>query len=352
MHTQNHLKPIMNSIHEGLTDNLKENISYLKAQMHHYQNHDRAPEILVSCLKLFDTLIPEEQQVSFQKLIRQTNHETGALLQKIRLNIEAQHYSTAQADLNPLLHKTETLNLFKDDATTEYRCFDELFEEILYRYYFQPSKVVKCPSIPYAEIYFLQGHLLSSLKEFQEAQFYYEKALQWNPTSFKILSAYIHCFKQTGDLPQMFRLALNGLKIAYRPLDIAQCFESLSLFYHAQKHHDAALACFQLSLRFKKDTPLSPVDQEMLTFFKDNVSVGLTDEEIRLIAETCGFPVGAHPEILQMAYHYGYHFLTEHQEALAHYFLSIAFRLDNDLLPKQSTFHFNHHPFKYSTYSS
>lgn len=77
------------------------------------------------------------------KAISNDGAGTESLLEEVRFNIYKKDFDKALSLIEPLVLKMNEALPFQDDQVSEYRLFDESFEEILYRFRYRPEKELR-----------------------------------------------------------------------------------------------------------------------------------------------------------------------------------------------------------------
>lgn len=320
---------IMWEITSGLTGDPSKDMPYLKAKCEEYKDHEMAQEIFRACGRLMYEMIPDEKKEKLNKAINNNSTGTDAVLEEIRFNIYKKDYDKALKMTEDLVKKIEELNMFQDDQVSEYRLFDELFEEILYQHMYKPTKDLRRAQIPYTEIYALYGSLLVEFKRVEDARNALQKGLHWNPMNFQIMSEYIETFKMEGNIDRFFEKTLEAFKIAIHAPEVARCFRNLGYYFIEKKLYSEAISAYLLSARFDKES--KQVQSEL--YYISQVAGDIKNPSFNVIkkyAKKYGFPIGADDNVLVLAYAYGKHFLEKGKNELARYFMSILYELMQD----------------------
>ena len=321
---------IMREITSGFTGDPATDMKYLQEKCEEYKNHEMAQEIIRACGRLMYEIIPDDKKEEFDKTLNKELAGTDAALDEIKFNTYKKNYDKALKMIEDLVKKVEELDMFQDDKMSEYHLFDEFFEEILYRHIYNPTKDLRRPDmIPYTEIYLLYGSLLVELNRLDDAREVLQKGLRWNPINFQIMSEYIETFKMEGDMDKFFEKTVEAFNIAIHAPDVARCFRNLGYYFVEKKLYSEAISSYYLSARFERES--KQVQAEL--YYIDQVSGGVKEpsyEDIKAYSEKYGFPMGAHEDILELAYAYGKHFIEEGQNEPARYFISILYELTQD----------------------
>lgn len=321
---------IMHKITSGLTGDAKTDLAYLQEQCEAYKDHEMGKEIVRACGRLIYGLIPDDKKADLEKAIGNDASGTESILEEVRFNIYKKDFNKALSIIEPLIRKLDEATPFQDDQVSEYRIFDESFEEVLYRFRFRPEKDVRNAPIPLTEIYLLYGSLLIDLKRVPEAQIALKKALYWNPVGFRITSEYIETYKILGDLDNFFRLTVDAFKIAFRSPDVARCYRNLGFYFVEKEMYSEATACYLLSLQFERE---SKQVQSELYYISSKTGGKLEQpsmEDAKKYAKKYGFPIGADDDVIGLSFSYGKHFYQENQPQAARYFLDITYGLTDD----------------------
>lgn len=131
---------IMQEITSGLTGDSEADISYLKEKMKEYKDHEMGKEIVRACGRLMYDLLPEDAKKEMSQAIDNDAAGIQATLEEVKFNIYKKEYYKALSLIEPLVKKADEHPFYKDDRLSEYRIFDELYEELLYRFIYEPEK--------------------------------------------------------------------------------------------------------------------------------------------------------------------------------------------------------------------
>ena len=144
---------IMKDITRGLVEDSEANMKYLHEQCEKYKDHEYGKEIVRACGRLMYEIIPEDKKTELDKAIGKDKMGFDATLEEIRFNIYKKDYDKALKLAEDMVHKYEKMDLFASDAVSEYFCFGEPMEEILYSHYNEPQKDIRRAQVDYAGLY-------------------------------------------------------------------------------------------------------------------------------------------------------------------------------------------------------
>lgn len=320
---------IMREITSGLTGDAKADMEYLQAQGEKYKDHEYGKEILRACGRLMFELIPDDKKEELNKAIGKDMLGYEATLDEVRFKIYQKDHDGAMKIMEALVNKYEKLDMFADDAVSEYHNFKEFMEEILYRHIYEPEKDLRKADIDYSEIYLLYGSLLFELGRHEEAIISLEKAMKWNPMSASLAFEHAENHKALGNLDEYEKCTRAIFKIAFRPKDLARCYRNLGYLYVEKGEYDLAACCETFSLQFEKS---NLVQSEL--YYISTKTGRVYDPDVSDIKEMFAannIPFGPDRDVMGIAYTYGKHFFDEKEYSVAAYFLDIfAGFIDDD----------------------
>lgn len=324
---------IMEEITHGLTGNSSEDLVYLKEQMEKYKDHEMGKEIVRACGRLMYTLLPDETKNELSKIMEKEDLRFDATLDEVRFNVYKKDFPKAINIMEALVKKVDNLyeaGMFREDAVSEYYCFNEFFEELLFRENHKSQKAIRRADIPFASIYFEYGSLLFEMKRYKDAQVVLEKAMRWNPCDSKIAFEHAETYKVLGDLDSFFELTKDIFKIAFSPENVARCYRNMGFFFVEKELWSEAKACFIMSLQFERESKNAQSELYYIDHVTNGVVAQPTMDQLREYSAKYGFPVGADNDVLGLAYAYGKHFFEKKQYDGAKYFWTILYRLTDD----------------------
>ena len=321
---------IIQSITSGLTGNSEKDIPYLQKQMVKYKNHEMAKEILRACGRLLYQCLPDDKKTAMGKVIDNDLTSYASVLEEVRFKQHEKKYDEALVLLESLIHKIEAMNLFEDDQVSEYHCFNEFFEEALFRMNTKPAKDIRYADLPLDQIYTQYGSLLIDLKRPKDAAAALGKAMRWNPGNADIAFEHAEAYKLQGDMEAFYRLTIDLFKYAFRPKQVARCFRNLGYYFTEKKQWEESVACYTMSLQYDNESSMAMselyyIQQKAGRFFNPP---GM--DYLRKISEKYGFPVGADPDVLGLSFAYGKHFAEKGDAAGARYCWQITYDLTQD----------------------
>ena len=321
---------IMTEITGGLTGYSEKDARYLMDQMEKYKTHEMAKEILRACGRLFYNCTTEEQRAEFSQFMNNRVAMYESVMEEAQFKIHQKKFGEAYELMKDLIRQIEEMHMFTDDKVSEYHCFNEFFEEVLYRENTRPEKELRSPSMPLDRIYLLYGSLLIDLNRFDDARAALETAMHWNPADADIAFEHAEIFKKQGDIESFFRLTLDAFKYSFRTRQVARCFRNLGYYFSENEKWQEATACYMLSLQYERDSKSAMSE---LYYIQQKAGSNVPKPDLAYIkecAEQYGFPAGADPDVLGLSYAYGKHFAENGNTDGARYCWEITYELTDD----------------------
>ena len=328
MAENNTFEAIMREISQGLTGNPEDDMKYLQEQGDKYKDHEYGKEILLACGRMMYELIPDDKKAELNKILEKDNKGIDAALEEIRFNIYKKNYDKALKLMESTVEEHEKSKMFMDDAVSEYHCFREPMEEILYTEYTHPEKDVRGATVDYAEMYLLYGSLLVEIQRPEDAEKALEKAMKWNPASTQIAFEHAESLKIQGKIDEFKDATMNAFRYAFRPDELARCYRNLSYYFVEKKEYETAVCCLLFSTQYGK----SDMVQSELYYISQMTGKNIdpSEEDLDKCFKEHGIPFGPEIEMLKIAYAYGRHFYEDGNMQAAGYFLDIFTSFIND----------------------
>lgn len=322
---------VMKEITGKLSGNADADIKYLMDAGEKYKDHPYGKEILRAIGRLVYEIVPEDKREELEKILNKDLMSFDLIMEEVAFNVYKKNFEKARGLIEPLIETIEKGNFFADDSVSEYRCFDEFFEEHLYMLTSQTQKDVRKPTHPYSHMYRTYGSLLIDLERYEDAQKALEKSLRWNPVSNETLFEYAETFKILNDLEKYKEITLDSFKYIFRPNYLARAYRNLGYYYIEKKDYDLAAGLYMLSMHFDSDNKNAQSELYYIEQISDGKASPLNIEELKKEGEKEGFPIGPDPKVVHAAIAAGQYFEQQEQCEAAKYCYEIA----NNLVPIQ-----------------
>lgn len=267
------LDDILKQITEGLTGDTEKDIAYLNKQAQAYSDHEQAQEIARACSRMIYERLPEEERKkTFDAMMDEDIRPIEEALSEARTFMQAHDLDKAQSVLEALVDKADDAiqrGLFQDDAMSEYYCFSEPFEEMLYMFRKKPEREVRRSVIPFAEIYSLYGRLLLARGEARAANYVLKEAVRWNPANAAISFDYAESFKKLGDMEKFMDITRGIFSYAFRLADLAHCYRNVGAYFIHNDQWAEAKGCILFGMQFDE---ASQEAKEMLAYIDEKTN--------------------------------------------------------------------------------
>ena len=317
---------IMQRITDGLTGDKDHDAAYLMEQCEQYKDHDMAKEIIRACSRLMYSFISEEDRQKMTQAIMNATKGYESILEEAQFKVYQKKYDEALSLLENLVHQVEEMGMYKDDQVSEYHCFAEFFEEVLYRELENPQKELRQCDFPYALIYLRYGSLLFETKRYDEAREALAVAMKWNPANAYIAFEHAETYKAKGEFERFRQRTLDIFHYAFRPDHVARCYRNLGYYYVEKGEWLSALACYERSLAFEPDAKEAMSE---LYYIREKSGMDFHHFSLEEL-EQFGIPTGPDEDVLGLAFSYGKYFLDRQNTEGARYCLQIVYGLTHD----------------------
>jgi tetratricopeptide (TPR) repeat protein len=240
----------LQEITSGLTGDTKNDVKYLMEQCEKYKKHEYAQEILRAIGRIIHELVPEELKKTFENEYNNFNLSIEKTLEEVNFQMYKNDHRKALEIIEALIKKIEEMGFYKDDQVSEYHCFNNILEEILYKELFKPEKTIRQIPNYYATAYFMYGQLLFEHKKFVEARKPLEIAGKYNPfdTNSKIELAETYKVEKNWD--KYLSINKQVYECAYTNEDLCRYYRNLGYYYIEQENYELAISLYIMSILF------------------------------------------------------------------------------------------------------
>ena len=309
---------IMRDIASGLTGDKEKDLQYLMEQMEKYKDHELGKENIRTCGRLISGMLPEEKVNEFADAFEKDNAEIENELDDLFSTLQSGDYNLALDKVEKLVENAEELisaGMYQNDSVSDYFCFINPMQELLYGYRHRDSeKDIRPSNFPFATVYFFYGNILFKLGRYTEANVALEKAKRWNPMDADIAFEYAETYKAMGDIETFFDYTIEIFNFAYKSEDLARCYRNLGYYFIEKKMWQEAIACEDYSLNFDSNTEHLEIKPAPI-------------ETMKKFSRKYGFPLEPNEDVVGLAIAYGENSAENGNDEFAKYFLNIAYDL-------------------------
>ncbi len=288
-------------IRAGLKGDKEKDAAFLMEQMERYRDHPLAAEILRETGRMLAGYLPEASMERLEQLLEREGERMEEAMDRALDCVRREEYGEAREILEPMAKTAYEGVLYRDDSVSEYRYFDEPFEEILYENGKEGNRTLRPMHAEYHRVLATYGSLLIELGRIPEARKMLKRALHWNPCCFPAASEYIETFRITGEMDSFFDLTREAFRIAFKGTYVARCYRNLGYWFSEQRKFAEAAACCFVSLAYEPDA--EQAEQELL-YIRQETGEEPEPPEPEEFERICGewdIPFGADDNVLFLA---------------------------------------------------
>ena len=325
---------IMQKVTSGLTGNPEADGKYLFAQMEEYKTHELAQEILRGVGRLLYDVLPAEKREEMDRLIGNNRLGVDSAIEEAEFQIHKKNFDRALEILESVIKKSEDdtgeLVMFRDDKVSEYHCFRNIFEEIIYKEMFKPERTVRQMSEDFTHLYCVYGSLLFELKRYDEADAALKKAIRINPIATEARFELAEINKVKGDWKDFLKQTIQCLAVAYSSVNIGRCYRNIGYYFIEQQNFDAATAIYFISMQYDRQSQMA---QSQLLYIQQVTGKQVqspSNEEFVQIFKQHEIPSGANEIVLGIAVALGKSAREQGHFDAARFFFSILYDLTFD----------------------
>lgn len=325
------LETIMQEISAGLIGDNKSDIAYLFQQTEKYREHQLHTEIVREIGRMiFERLSKEDQEEWNESLAADIKKIFYSKFDEIKEKVRNGKYETALSIIEPIVKDLDNMisgGLCRDDSVSEYRHFNSLFEEILYKELKHPTRVVRDVFLPIGSAFSICGSVLIDLNRAESARLALGKAMLWEPMNVSLAFEYAETYKLQGNMDKFLQTTKKIYEIIYKKTDLARFYRNIGYYFIEKKLWVEAMGSFILSLNFDTESPVASGEMAYIEEKAGRKVEWPKIEEIKDICQKYDIPFGANTNVAAIAYRYGKYLLDKKNFDYAKYFLEIAYSM-------------------------
>ena len=325
------LEKIMQEISAGLTGDNKSDIAYLVQQTEKYRDNQFGTEIAREIGRMIFERLPKEDQEEWnESLTEELKKSFYSKFDEVKINVQNKEFEKALSIIEPIVNDFEKMingGLCRDDSVNEYRHFDSLFEEIMYKEMYRPSRIVHETVFPIGRAFSVYGSILIDLNRVEEARLALGTAKQWEPMNVSLAFEYAETYKIQGLMEQFLDCTKKTYEIIYKKTDLARFYRNVGFYFIEKKLWREAIASYVLSLNFESESPMVASE---IAYIEEKAGQKIEWPKIEEIKDICnkrGIPFGLNTNVAVIAYRYGKALFDDKNFEYAKYFLEIAYSM-------------------------
>ena len=244
------LDQVLQEITSGLKGDPKHDVKYLMEQSEKYKEHEYSKEILRAIGRIIHELVPQELKDTFDNEYKNFNLSIEKTLEEVDFQMYKSDFNKALELTKELIKKIEEIGFYKDDQVSEYHCFNNIVEEILYMELFNPKKTIRPIPVYYAVAYFRHGQLLFEHKKLDEARKPLEIAEKYNPMDIGTKTEIAETYKLEKNWDKFLSINKQIHECLFTNDDLCRYYRNLGYYYIEQEKYDIAMALYIVSLLY------------------------------------------------------------------------------------------------------
>jgi len=143
---------------------------------------------------------------------------------------------------------------YKDDQVSQYHCFFNPLEKILFKILYKPQKDVREIPVYYYFAYYKYGKLLSEQKRHKEAKEAFLFAEKCNPLDTRIKFELAEIYKNENDLDNYLDINKKIYECLYTNESLCRYYINMAHYYMQKNNFDLAIELFGVAMLFMQIT--------------------------------------------------------------------------------------------------
>lgn len=300
----NQIEEIMNFITSNLTGNQEKDIVFLKEQYEIVKNIEGAEGILRILSEMICTITPMQTEEKIKRALDNNELDFDKAIKIAQRDFESKKILDAEIVLKATLREYEKRKLYKNGEDVEYRSFNNLFEEIIYKKINNPKRTVINVKENFSNAYFMYSTILIIKKDYKNAMLNLKKATVWNPININIFLNCCEIFKANKQIEKIIDTMRIALKYAYNNNDISNCYKNLGYCYADKEDFEKASIFYLLSIKYNPNNLLAQNEFELIKKITKLDFKLPDDKTIEEILQKEDIQLGINKDIIEIAQNY------------------------------------------------
>lgn len=323
----NPAEEIIKTITSQLTGDREKDLFFLESQYDFFKDKEGTEPIVRILAELICTYTPFQSEEKIKNALNNNELTFEKALKVVESDFQSQKMLDAEIILKTLLAEYEKRKLYKNETDIEYKSFNNLFEEIIYKKINKPKRIVINVNENFSIAYFIYSTLLIIKKDYKKAMQMIKKSISWNPVN---TNSFLNCceiFKITEQHDKNIDMAKAALKTTYTNIELSNCYRNIA-FSYIGKNIETAAILYGLSIKVFPENK-SAIEEFNILKKKANKDFILPENNItKEILEKENIQFGVNPEIIKIANEYKEYSINVHNDELYKYFTTISNSLE------------------------
>ena len=322
------IETIIEELKSNLTGDFEKDKVYLNYKMEEYKDHEHNIEILREIGRLMYSIMPEDVRKKVDDTINSDLSIFDNAIEKAQIFIHDGDLDKAFELTKELVDEYENNGFeFKNDNESEYYCFEEPIEQILYMQFNKPAKEIRRNPYNYALLFYLHGSLLIEKGKIKEAREALLKSRRWNPASTMTLFELAETYKMLGEFDEFCNITKDAYKYIHRKKDLGRYYRNLGYYFVEIKEYETAANCYIFSKVYDKS---DLVDQELSYIFSITGEFEPMAKAWAESVEKYDIPLTIHDDFLGITYYLGKECFKDGNNNMAMYYFDMFSEFQED----------------------
>lgn len=243
------LSEIYNNILNGLSNNIEEDIIYLKEKSIEYLEHEDSVEISKFIGKLVLDILSRKNEMTEEEA-KERAEEINKLFNEAKNLVNEKKLLSAK----PIIEQAIQLIPNKSKGGIIEFSFASPVELSLFVHTFKPQGDIHHSLTDNSSIYMLYGFILAQSMNVPAAITALEEALKWNPVNVNALMELAEINRLKWNDNKFLNLIRNALNLALNCSEISRCYYMLGDYYRDKKDYEACKAFYLMSKSYCETT--------------------------------------------------------------------------------------------------
>jgi len=318
---------IMKEIRSKLCGDQEHDLKYLFDAAERYKDHVHAVIIHKGILRLAYDMYPDGDKGPVMRIVEHIDSFINNILQKVKIKASEGRLVEAEKMIKSIL-------LIDDDAIKDKGSdcfwFNDLMEELIYRYKYNPDKEILRDPYVNSKIYFTYAFILFEQRKYDEALIILETGLKYNPVSVELLIEESEIFKLRKDWAAYKHITEMCLEYSYKSKDVARGFRNYGFMFIETADYGAAICCYLLSLYYDNHEAAKSELYHVSNIMNKAIDEKYYFENMKQILSNHKLQMGPSKDILDLAYNIAFENEEKCDYKFALYFYKVCFDLTRD----------------------
>ena len=322
---------IVDEIESNLTGDFEKDKVYIKSKMEEFKDYEYNTEILRELGRIMYSIMPEETRKKFEEALDKDLKTFDKALDNVQMFIHEKEMDKAFELVKELVNEYEKNGLrFEDDTESEYFCFNEPIEEILYIQFNDPEKTIRLNPLDYSSLFYLYGSLLIEKGRIEEAKEALLKSKRWNPANTTIMFELAETYKMLGEFEDFYKITRESYNYIHRKKDLGRFYRNIGYYFVEKKEYDTAAGIYIFS-RMYDDSDF--VNEELAYIFSIAGDFEPTADAFSESVKKYDIPLTVNDDFLGLTYLLGKKCFEEENYNMAMYYFNMfsEFREDKEV---------------------